>query len=280
MYSYNDTVKPTVEAVTSKTNSNIANTVNVDFSEPIQSLGTVKINGQVKSATAIPINPVSGASKRYEMAITSPFATLSTRNLTVLIPAGIKDVLGNEVDLVAKTVSLVKDTIAPEIDLVRIIKDPSDNVLALVVSADSTLAAKASVNAAVLANDNRLIVGFSEALAAIPTSADFSIKINGKSVLTSPVFVAGTGSDAGKYVADLNTLLDNDGSQTYIDLDGDSNYVAANDIFVKTEASQSSFSMKTSPLVSSLTIEVVAGATTDTATPANALKLGTMITLK
>lgn len=580
LFSYSDTVKPTVIAITSKTNSTLANTVVVEFSEPIQSLGTVKINGAVKTAmgfavgdteasftglsldaslshtiqfvnlrdqalnvssivnetfqiivdtvaptvtlssspdkdnviifefdkpitlasanlvlingivknetlgsqgssTAIPINPINGVAKKYEMAVTSPFTTLSTRNLTILIPSGIKDVLGNEVVTTAKTVTINKDVIAPGIDLVRFIKNPSDNVIALVLSTDSTLAAKAAVNAAtlapsltvvdpngvlvpssawlgglsqdaivagdrsiklsfatpgklsgdytitfaaglatdeanipnnlkpkavvidfgditttgnftilpvdvtsggtniydidfgaavkggnvvgsatdannytlngsslplgttitlnptkdiakitlpaesistsdtgalftinnverltgetivpftttvatvdnvkpvmtsaVLANDNSLVVGFSEALALTPASADFSIKINGKVVLATPLFVPGVGSDAGKYVVDLNTLLDNDGTQTYIDIDGDSTYVPANDIFVKTEAAQSPFSMKTSPLVSSLTIEVVGGVTTDTAIPANALTIGTLITAK
>jgi hypothetical protein len=579
-FSFSDTENPEVKEVTSKTNSNFASIVNVEFSEPIQSLGTVKIDGVVKSATgftsgdkeanftglsldaseshtiqfinlrdqasnvasvidetflveidtvkpmvtlkaspdkdnvivfefdkevtvatatanlvngivkdenlnnqasgtATAINPVNGLTKKYEMAVTSPFSLLSTRNLTVLIPSGIKDVLGNEVDTTNKTVTLNKDTVAPEIDLVRVVRDPSDNVVKLVISTNSTLAGKANVNAlalapsltvvdpdgvlvnssswlgglsqdaitagdkritlsfatpaklsgeyditfasglatdeadapnnlkaktvmvdfgeasstgsfaitagdvtsggtniydidygaavkggnvsgsatdlsnytlngtslpvgttitlnptkdiakitlpaesistsdtgavftvnnvqrltgetigpftttvatvdnvkpvmtsAVLANDNRLVVGFSEALAATPTGGDFRIKINNKTVTTTPSFVPGIGSDAGKYVVDLNTLLDNDGSQTYIDIDGDLSYVAANDVFVKTESTQTSFSMKNSPVVSSLTIQVIGGATTDTAAPPNALKNGTMITVK
>lgn len=577
-FSYKDLVKASVKAITSKTNSNVASTVNVEFNEPIQSLGTVKINGVVKGAsgfvagdkeanftglslnasqshtiqiiglldrasntsdiinesfdvevdtvlptvslsasqdkdyvivlefdkaittatatallvngvvknetlnnqasgTAVAINPVNGLSKKYELAVTTPFSSLSTRNLTVVIPSGLKDVLGNEVANTTKTVTLTKDVVKPEIELVRFIKDPNDNVVSLILSTDSTLAAKASVNPpilknnltimdsdgvlvdsslwlgglsqnpitagdkkitlsfatpgklsgdyditfaaglgtdeadtpnnlksknvivdfgditttstftilpvdvssggsniydinfgaavrggnvngsatdlanytlngsllpsgttatlnptkdiakitlpaesiavsdigavftinnverltgetivpftttvatvdnvkpvmdfAVLTNDNRLVVGFSEALAAIPAAGDFTIKINNKAITATPAFVAGTGSDAGKYVVDLNALVLNDGSQTYIDIDLDGSYLAANDIFVKTEAIQSAFSMKTSSVVSSVTIEVVAGATTDLA--GNTLKLGSLISTK
>lgn len=579
-FSYSDSTKAEIIDIESKTNSNIASSVKVKFSEPIQSLGTVKINGVVKgatgfaigddeanftglslnasqthtiqiinlqdrannvssiinetftvevdnvpptvvlskspdkdnvivfefdkpvtvvsataalvngivkdeslsnlaSATAIAINPMQGVTKKYEMAVTSPFVTLSTRNLTVLIPSGIKDALGNEVAIVTKTVTLKKDTTDPKIDLVRFSLDSSGNVQRLILTADSTLDAKALVPAgtlknqltvvdpdgvlvdsslwlgglsqnaiaagdkniiltfatpgklsgeytitfalglatdeadspnslkaktveldfgvastsgtftivagdvtssfaniydvdfgapvkggnvsgsatdvdnytlngsalpvgttitlnsakdiatitlpaesiatsdsgavftinnvkrltgetivsftttvatvdnvkpvmdsALLTNDNRLVVGFSEALAAMPTSTDFEIKINGKLVTTTPTFAPGTGSDAGKYVVDLNPLVLNDGTQTYIDIDGDLAYIPTNDIFVKTEASQSAFSMKSLNLVTSLTIKVIGGATTDTATPPNALKLGTLITLK
>lgn len=580
LFSYSDTEKPGIKDIESKTNGNTANTVKVEFSEPIQSLGSVKINGTVKtstgftagdsqanftglsldaseshtiqfvnlrdqasnvesiinetfdveidtvkpevglsasedkdnvivfefdkpvtvasatanlvngivkdenlnnqaSATAVAINPVNGLAKKYEMAVTSPFSSLSSRDLTVLIPSGIKDALGNEVDTTNKTVILEKDTDKPEIELVRAVKDPSDNVVKLVLSTDSTLAGKASVSAtalapsltvvdpngvlvsssswlgglsqdaitagdkritlsfaspaklsgeyditfasglatdqadnpnnlksktltvdfgeisstgsfaitagdltsggtniynvdynaavkggnvsgsatdlsnytlngsslptgttvtlnstkdiatitlpgesiatsdsaavftinnvkrltgetidpftgtvatvdnvkpvmdsAVLANDNNLIVEFSESLAATPSPADFRIKINTKTVTTTPSFVPGTGSDLGKYVVDLNTLIKNDGSQTYIDIDGNSSYGASSDIFVKAESTQTPFSMKNSPVVSSMTIETIGGATTDTATPPNSLKSGTMKTVK
>ena len=139
---------------------------------------------------------------------------------------------------------------------------------------------KPVMTSAVLANDNKLVVGFSETLAALPNVLDFRIKINGKTVITTPIFVAGSGSDLGKYVIDLGSLVLNDGTQTYIDIDGDGSYIPANDIFVKTEALQSVFSMKLSPLVTSLNIETIAGNTTDIATPVNSLKMGTIITIK
>ena len=140
---------------------------------------------------------------------------------------------------------------------------------------------KPLMDSAVLKNDNTLVVGVSEDIATpLPNSADFSIKINGKMLATTPAFTQGVGSDFGKFILDLEPLVLNDGSQTYIDMDGNATYNAVNDVFVKTEAVQTAFTMNTSPIVSSLTIEVVGGATTDTALPANGLKIGTIITAK
>lgn len=483
-----DIVAPKVSLSTSEDRDNV---IVLEFDKPVTTASATAalVNGVVKneslgmqaSMTAVPINPANGLASKYEMDVTGAFTTLSTRNLTVLIPAGIKDTLGNEVVTTNKTVTLKKDITAPEIELVRVIRDANGNVTDLVVSTDSTLSAKAIVNplplagpgslnivdpdgvlvlsnawlgglsqdpilagnkditlsfatpgklsgeykltfasafaqdqadtpnnlkskvvmvdfgpatssgsftitaldvtsggtnifdinygapvkggsvagsatdlsnytldgvslpvgttitldptkifakitlpaesiamanpsallniynvqrltgetidpftatvalvdnvkplmtSAVLTNDNRLVVGFSEDLAGIPTSTDFRIKINGKTVTTTPAFVAGIGSDAGKYVADLGALVLNDLTQTYIDVDGDAAYMAANDVFVKTEAVQTAFSMKTSPIVSSLSIETIAGTTVDLSTPANALTIGTVKTAK
>ena len=140
---------------------------------------------------------------------------------------------------------------------------------------------KPVMNSAVLKNDNTLVVGTSEGISTpLPNSADFSIKINGKALSVTPAFTAGSGSDFGKFILDLDPLVLNDGTQTYIDIDGNSTYNAANDVFIKTEAVQTAFTMNTSPIVTSLTIEVVGSATTDNATPANGLKMGTIITAK
>lgn len=564
-FSYNDSLKPEIIDVESKTNTSTANFVKVKFSEPIQTLGTVKINGTgivamgfvagddealftglslsapgphtiqiiglkdqagntanilnetfivevdtvlptvalsrspnkdnviifefdkpitvvsataalvngiVKdevlanqaSTTATALNPIGGAATKYEMAVTAPFGSLSTRNLTVSIPAGIKDAIGNEVALTTKTVTLKKDNVAPNIDAVTFLKDSSGKVLRLIISADSTLDAKALVNSAALkplltvmdpngvlvdsslwlgglsqdaiaagdtkiilpfavpanlsgeytitfaaglatdeadtpnnlksktvtldfgaastsgtftilpvdvtsgginifivdfgapvkggnvsdsatdaanytlngsalptgttislnaakdkatvtlplgsivasdnvavfriedvkrlsgetivpfttvipivdnvmpvidskqlTNDNKVVIEFSEALAALPTAADFGIKINGKLVNPSLSFAVGTGLNLGKYVVDLDGLVMNNGTQTFIDIDGDLTYVAANDILVIAETTLSPFSMKTSNIVSSITIETIGVTTTDLA---------------
>ncbi|MDY0234983.1 MAG: S-layer homology domain-containing protein [Gudongella sp.] len=580
-FTYKDTVKPELDAIVSKTNSSIATDVMLQFSEPIQAIATVKIDGIVEipvgfiagadsanfvglslsasgthtvqivgltdeqnnttslinktftvevdnvlpkvslstsndrdnviiaefdkpvtivsataalvngivkdeslaniaSLTAVPMDPAAGFATKFEIEVVAPFALLTTRNLTVLIPVGISDSVGNTVATTTKTVTLVKDTTDPKIEAVGAMKDPSDKVMALVLSIDSTLDTKLMVpavplnsditvidpngvlldsstwlgglsqnlitagdnkitmtfavpatlsgeytitfdaglamdqadmpnnlksktvtidfgtapstgtfslvpadvtsggtnifvvdfgdpvkggnvagsatalanyslngtslpvgttitlnvakdkatitlpaesiamtdtgalftiddvmklsgetidafvttigvvdnvkpvmNSAVLKNDNTLVVGISEGIStALPNVADFVIKINGKVLNTTPAFTAGIGSDAGKFILDLEPLVLNDLTQTYINLDGVIGYNAANDVFVKTEAVQTAFTMLTSPVVSSLTIEVVGATTTDNATPANGLKLGTIISAK
>ncbi len=581
LFTYKDTIKPELDAVVSKTNGAVATSVNLQFSEPIQTLGSVKINNvvaapvgfvsgddnanftglslsasgthtvqivgltdeqnnmanvindtftvvvdtvkpkvsllasadkdnviiatfdkavSVASATgalvantivkdeslaamgslaAVPMNASGGFATKFEIEVTAPFGP-ATRNLSVVIPAGIVDSVGNAVVATTKTVTLIKDTTAPKIEAVGPMKNPSDEVVALILSVDSTLDAKGPIaagvlknsltvtdpdgvlldsstwlgglsqnaitagdrkitmpfavpaklygeytiafaaglatdqadtpnnlkaktvtidfgpapssgsfslvagdvtsggtnifvvdfgdpvrggnisgsatdlanysldggnlpagttitlnaakdkatitlpaesiattdsaalftienvmkisgetidsfattvgvvdnvkpvmNSAVLKNDNTLVVGISEGISTpLPNAADFSIKINGKALSTTPAFTAGTGSDFGKFILDLDPLVLNDGTQTYIDIDGNSTYNAANDVFIKTEAVQTAFTMNTSPIVTSLTIEVVGSATTDNATPANGLKMGTIITAK
>lgn len=574
-YSYSDTKKADLVSVTSKTNSSTASKVNVKFSEPIQSLGTVKINGVVKSAvgftagdseanftglsldasqshdiqitslkdrasnisaiinktfdivvdTVLPtvslsgsndrdnvivfefdkpittasananlvsgivkdeilmpqasggilaINASGGLATRFEMAVTSPFSSLATRNLTVLLPAGIKDELGNELATTNKTVTLTKDITAPEIEDVGIVRDSNGNVVSLTISTDSTLAAKGPVspilpsqltvvdpdgigvntatwfggldqdaisagdkkislsfappigklsgvyiftfksgmatdeavspnslkaktvsvdfgaptstgsfaivsvtsggsniydvnfggqvkgglvsgsstdlanytlsgnplpvgttiilnpakdtaqitlpaesiavadpaavlsvsnvqkltgetnipytttvvtddnvkpvmNYAVLSDDNKLVVGFSETIVGLPTPSDFRVKVNGKTLLTTPAFVVGVGSDYNKFVLDFNPLIINDGTRTFIEMDGVLNY-SAGDVDTLQLTIPPVYEMKNSTGITSVTIEVIAGATTDLAM--NNLKVGTMITAK
>lgn len=581
LFTYKDTIKPELDAVVSKTNGSIATNVNLQFSEAIQTLGSVKINNVVTpplafvpgddnanfaglslsasgthtvqivgltdeqgnmasvindtftvivdtvlpkvslsasadkdnviiatfdkpvtigsatstlvantivkdeslaamaSLAAVPINASGAFATKFEIEVTAPFGP-ATRNLSLVIPAGIVDSVGNAVAATTKTVTLVKDTTAPKIEAVGAMRNPSDEIVALILSIDSTLDANAMKNAAalnafitvtdpdgvllnsttwlgglsqnaiaagdkkismpfavpaklygeytinfaagiatdeadtpnnlkaktvtidfgqapssgsfslvagdvtsggtnifvvdfgnpvrggnvagsatklanysldggslpagttitlnvakdkatitlpaesiattdsaalftidnvmkisgetinsfattvgvvdntkpvmnsaVLKNDNTLVVGISEGIStALPNSADFKIKINGKDLSATPAFIAGTGSDFGKFILDLEPLVLNDGIQTYINLDGIVGYNVTNDVFVRTEAVQTAFNMNTSPIVSSLTIEVVGSVTTDNATPANGLKLGTTITAK
>lgn len=580
-FTYKDTVKPELEEVVSKTNGTMATSVNLKFSEPIQTLGSVKINNVVAapvgfvsgddnanftglslsasgthtvqivgltdeqnnmanvindtftvlvdtvlptvslsasadrdnviiaefskpvslasataalvantivkdeslaamaSLAAVPINASGGFATKFAIEVTSPFGP-ATRNLSVVIPAGIVDSVGNAVAATTKTVTLVKDTTAPEIQAVGPMKNPMDQVVALILSVDSTLDTNAMKNAAalnafvtvtdpdgvllnstawlgglsqdaiaagdnkitmpfatpaklygeytitfaaglatdqadtpnnlkaktvtidfgpapasgsfslvagdvtsggtnifvvdfgdpvrggnisgsatdlanysldgsslptgttitlnaakdnatitlpaesimttdtaalftidnvmkisgetidsfattvgvvdntkpvlnsaVLKNDNTLVVGISEGISTpLPNPVDFSVKINGKVLSTTPAFTAGVGSDFGKFILDLDPLVLNDGTQTYINLDGIAGYNASNDVLVRMEATLSALTMLTDPIVSSLTIEVVGSVTTDNATPANGLKMGTMITAK
>lgn len=582
LFSYSDSEDAEIEEITSKTNGNMANKVSVKFSEPIQILGTVKINGAVKaptgftpgddkadftglslnanqthdiqiigltdqasnvssvlnetfsilvdtvlptvilsasadkdnvivfefdkpittisanavlvngivkdenlasqaSATATPVNPVNGLAKKFEMAVTLPFALSATRNFIVLLPAGIKDELGNELASTTKTVTLNKDIIAPEIEDIGIVKDSSENVVSLVLSVDSTLAGKLAqapailagqltvldpngvavntnawlgglgqdaitagdnkvtlsfanpgklsgiyqisfaaglasdeadmannlkaksvqldfglttstgtfaltpldvtsggsniylvnygakvkggitmgsatdpanytlnglalpvgttisldgtqviatitlpagsiavtdpaalftinnvqrlsgetiipfittvqaddntkpvMDSAILTSDNKLIVGFSEALSALPTGTDFEIKVNGKPLLNPPVFVAGSGSDVGKYVFNFTPLILTNGTEAYIDMDNNGVYSMAIDALDAPLAGvfPPIYSMMTSAGITSVTIKVIANTTTDNAMPANNLTMGTMITVK
>lgn len=65
------------------------------------------------------------------------------------------------------------------------------------------------LKAAALTSDNKLAVDFGEVLATPAATSDLVIKINGKTLTTTPAITAGTGSDAGKYLIDLSSLFVN-----------------------------------------------------------------------
>ncbi len=228
----------------------------VDFGNPVRGgnisgsatdLANYSLNGtSLPAGTTITLNVA-----KDKATITLPVESVTTTDTAALFTINnVMKISGETIDAFATTVGVV------------------DNV-------------KPVMDSAVLKNDNTLVVGFSEGISTpLPNPVDFSIKINGKVLSTTPAFTAGSGSDFGKFILDLDALVLNDGTQTYINLDGVAGYNASNDVFVKTEAVQTAFTMATNPIVSSLTIEVVGSATTDNATPANGLKLGTIKTAK
>lgn len=481
-----DTVKPTVSLSRSMDRDNV---IVFEFDKPIttSSANSKLVNGIVKnemsttiaSSTAVAVNPMNGLAEKYEMAVNAPFSSLATRNLTVVLPTGIEDELGNQLVATSKSITLNKDVTAPEIEAVNIVRDSNENVLSLTLRTDSTLSAKAAVlpipldpkvtvsdpggsaidtttwlgglgqdmisagdkevtlsfvnpgklsgvhqftfaadmakdqadspndlksksisvdfgaptstgsfavvsvtsggpniynvdfgspvrggnvggsatdlanytldanslpgattitlnpaktiakitlppasvvvdkpaavlavnnverltgetntpytapvvmldniepvmNSAVLTTDNKMVVGFTETLSALPTPADFEIKVNGKTLLIPSVFVAGAGSDAGKYVFDFTPLILTNGTEVYVDMNADAVYTAAIDALDAPLAGviPPNYQMINSAGITSVTIKVIGNATTDNSTLANTLKVGTMITIK
>ena len=130
-----DTVAPTVTLSASQDKDNVI-VVEFDKAVTTSSATTALVNGIVKgelleavtSATATPVDAVNGLAKKFEVAVTTPFASKTSRNLTVLVPAGIKDALGNKVASATKTVTLTKDVVAPEISSVKVVKDVDGKV--------------------------------------------------------------------------------------------------------------------------------------------------------
>lgn len=148
---------------------------------------------------------------------------------------------------------------------------------------------KPVLNSAVITSDEKLVLGFSEVLNAAPVAGDIELKINGIAFdLTGGTFVAGTGSDAGKYILDLTTTTSkviSDATDVIISFDGD-NVNDAGDIVVKagttlltsanlmTAANVTSITVKTAPTAS------IAATTVDKSTLANKLTGATAITVK
>lgn len=239
LLTFEDTVNPTVSSVVSTSKTNVADTVTVTFSEPIKSLGAVKIDGVVKSANnfkagestatfiglsldasashtiqfvgltdqgdnveanivksfnvttdavaptaqlsvqgdstiiltfdkKMDVNSVKAAfdgkakvvkdetlnDVAYNAADVVPnsdnkqffikvkdalFGSATSRTLTVVLPATIKDTLGNTVTATTKQVVLTKDTVAPSLDSLSFKKDNDKKVTAIVLNVSEGL---------------------------------------------------------------------------------------------------------------------------------------------
>lgn len=173
-----------------------------------------------------------------------------------------------------------------------------------------------------LTSDNKLAIGFSEALAVAPAINDLVIKINGTTVTaaaagagtgTNLTVTAGTGSDAGKYLINLDDLViqganvpatpgtpGNDGpdglpgtaddvaaipgtpgstTETFVDLNNNGVYDAATDIKIG-DGPVADFKFSTSALISGVTVTTASGTLTAADAANNTLTNATTITVK
>lgn len=162
-----------------------------------------------------------------------------------------------------------------------------------------------------LTADNKLALGFSEALQTGPAITDLVIKVNGSAVTatatgggTNLAVSAGTGSDAGKYLVNLDALVKQGNAAipaveddpatpadetaaavpatpTYVDINNNNVYDAATDIKLG-DGPVSGFKFSTSALITGVTVSTVAAPTVPTAQDAalNKLTNGTTVTAK
>lgn len=112
-----DTTKPEVDSVTSVTNANSTNTVNVAFTEPIQAGATFKINGVSASAAL-----VSG--DQY-VTVTSQTA-LEVGKAHKIEVVNVKDMSGNVTSVSSKEFTITQDKVAP---VVKSVEAHGDNKL-------------------------------------------------------------------------------------------------------------------------------------------------------
>lgn len=143
---------------------------------------------------------------------------------------------------------------------------------------------KSVLNVATLNADNSISAGFSETVTGL-AKTDLVVKVNGSAVTLTPVGVtlaAGTGADAGKWVLNLNALIVNDGTQSFLDMNGNGSYEAGVDILFATEGALTPVKLSTSPIITSVTIGIVPTGTTPTGADAAGNKVAndTVITVK
>ncbi len=141
--------------------------------------------------------------------------------------------------------------------------------------------------------DNKLTFGFNETLATAPGIEELVFKINGKTVtplatLTAPAhlaLIAGTGSDAGKYVVNFDVLVHQgtvDGVTTtpsYIDVDNNGLYDSTVDIKI-TDGPAAGFKLSSSPAITSVTVSTVSTGFTTADASANTLRTGVTVSAK
>ena len=147
----------------------------------------------------------------------------SSRNLTVVLPATIKDSLGNKLVATTKTVTLTEDTVAPTIQGVSFKKNSDGEVKSIVVKVSEGLPASAITPSAAnltIVREDGVLVPFSSFLGGLkaktPALGDTEVefeattaaKLSGKYTLTfAPGFVTDTslkGNDSPGYTATID----------------------------------------------------------------------------
>ena len=173
------------------------------------------------------------------------------------------------------------------------------------------------LNSGTLTADNKLAVGFSEALATSPVAGDLVFKINGNTVTNAGsvnlTVTPGTGSDAGKYLVNLDGLVKQgttvaatpgtpgnagpDGTAgnaddvaaipgtpasttpSYVDVNNNNAYDTATDIKIG-DGPVAGFKFSTSSAISSVTVTTAAGTRTGADLAGNTLTSATTVTVK
>ena len=157
---------------------------------------------------------------------------------------------------------------------------------------------KPVLTSAVLTGDNKLSIGFSESLATGPVAGDLVVKINGKTLIAvgshTLTVSAGTGSDSGKYLLNLDAFVKQgspavpaqpeveaqDATPTYIDVNNNNQYDAGTDIKIA-DGPVANFTFTSSPVITSVTVSTLAtGDSTAKDAADNGLVNGTTITVK
>jgi len=139
---------------------------------------------------------------------------------------------------------------------------------------------KPVMNYAVLNSDNTITIGFTESLTTAPVVADFTIKVNGTTMLVpaaAPLTIAaGTGLNAGKYVLDLDPAVLYAAPHTYVEMDGVVGYLAG-DLVLKVEGSKLT-NLLDGVAATTITITTTGNTGADAAT--NKITADTVITVK
>ncbi len=193
--------------------------------------------------------------------ITLPAGSVAKDDANALFTvANVQTVAGNTFKLYTQTIA-VEDTVAPVL------------------------------KSAALTSDNKLAVDFGEVLNVTPATTDLVIKINGKTLTTTPAIAVGTGSDAAKYLIDLSSLLVNGtdavtgasatpATPSYLDLDGSNDFDATKDVKIA-DGAITGFKLSTSSVITSVTVSTKgSGTLTGADANGNTLTNGTTVTAK
>lgn len=123
-----------------------------------------------------------------------------------------------------------------------------------------------------LTADNNLLVTFSEAVTV--DVADFEISINGTATDATLTATPGTGSDVGKYVINLSSLIKDEATDTVLEVLADK----SKNIVLVAGATGAKVDLAKSSAVESITVKVIGQATKDDAN--NTIKTDTEIKVK
>lgn len=202
-----DTQAPTVSIavpgtdVVAATNLTSGSTIKLTFVEPggsgldlasVQNINNYRLDGQpLPSGSYVTISGLAAT-------INIPANSIAKDKTYALNVTGVKDKAGNVIDPTALSATL-QDDIAPE------------------------------MTSATLNSNGTVSIGFNEDMIAVPGSAeaDFEVTLNGSILTDSSAFAYtladGTGSEAGKYIMTVNTIIESgatDSSGEYTDVNG------------------------------------------------------------
>ena len=176
------------------------NTVVVTFDKDMNASTITDTNITVKdeglaNVASISVDPDSNNAKICKITMpANTFTDKTTRKLTVALTGNVKDYLGNALEATNKTVTLVKDTVAPEITGYKVVKNNDGKVARVEINCSSTVTTPNSTKISIISEDTGAAKQLSDLFGTSPNVAS-DVKDPKKIIITpnsnTPVTIVG-----------------------------------------------------------------------------------------
>lgn len=275
-------------------NTSAAATFTIDFGAPTPSTGTFTIpSTSYTPATALqPTATANVFTLAFGTAVKGGTVAGSATNLAnysingAALPAGTTITLDTVSAPTTATITLpvgsVAKTDTAAVFYVSGVQDSTGNtVVPLTTTVQVNDNTAPVLTSATLNADNTISLGFSETVTGL-VAADLVVKVNG-ATMTLPAgatLTAGTGSDSGKWVLDMNSVKYS-APNSFVNMDGTGTYNPATDILLSSTSDVTAgWKYSTSPVITSLSVGTASTGITGADAATNTVKTNTTITLK